>query len=44
MELDGTAEKFVLYERSLQEKASEIEEIRNRITKVAELYERKPIT
>lgn len=42
-ELQGTAAKFTLYERSLQDKAAEIEEIRNKISKVAELFERKPI-
>ena len=44
VELEGTADKFNQYEKSIQDKANEIEEIRKKITKVAELYERKPIT
>lgn len=42
-QLDGATEKFEAFEKTLAEKQAEIEDVRDKITKVAEMYERKPI-
>jgi hypothetical protein len=42
-QLDGATGKFEAFEKTLAEKQAEIEDVRDKITKVAEMYERKPI-
>ena len=42
-QLDGATEKFEAFEKNLAEKDAELESVRDKITRVAELYERKAI-
>lgn len=43
-DLEATVGKVEVYERSMQDKNEELEHIRCKLTQVAELFERKPIT